>query len=148
MVSFHSLIGIGEAVITGTVISVILQQRPDLIYGVDLRSSASETNRFATGISEAGRFIVCGLVVALAIAAFASPFASEYSDGLEAVAERQGITASETAVGGLFADYDGIPLGDWKGLSVSIAGIGGSLVVFAAAMLIGRVRRDPVLVTE
>ena len=34
MVGWHTLIGIGEAVITGLIVSAVLASRPDLVYGV------------------------------------------------------------------------------------------------------------------
>ena len=131
MVTLHALIGVGEAIITGFVVSVVYQQRADLI----------ETRQLAPVpvATSAGRFVAAGLVCALAVAAFAAPFASELPDGLDSVAERFRIAASEETVEGLFASYDQIPLAGWQRLSVSVAGIGGALAVFAAAVLIGRV---------
>lgn len=130
MVTLHSLIGVGEAVITGSIVSLIAQQRSDLLY-------ASEPT---TVSRSAGRFLVAGLVAALAVGAFLAPFASEFPDGLDAVAEKFTIAAAETSVSGLFEDYDKVPtpLGQWQSLAVSIAGIGGTLIVFVAALLLGR----------
>ena len=129
MVSFHALIGVGEAVITAVVVHVVLHHRPDLVFG--LRTPARETRPLP-------QFLGAGLIVALAVAAFASPFASGFSDGLEAVAERESLTASETGVAGLFADYDAIPLGDWQSVSVSAAGIVGVLAIFVLSLLMAR----------
>ena len=142
MVTLHALIGVGEAVITGFVVSVIFQQRPDLI-------EASQPVNVAVGRSMT-RFAVAGLTCSLAVAAFAAPFASGLPDGLDSVADRFSIAASEETVDGLFADYDQIPLTGWQGLSVSVAGVGGSLIVFAAAVLIGRALPvgNPVIITE
>jgi hypothetical protein len=72
------------------------------------------------------------------VAAFAAPFASGLPDGLDSVAERFRIAAAEQSASGLFESYDAIPMAGWQGLSVSVAGIGGAIVVFAAAVLIGR----------
>jgi cobalt/nickel transport system permease protein len=130
MVTLHALIGVGEAIITGVVVSVIYQQRSDLI-------DAAQSVRQSTAAS-VGRMATAGVICALAVAAFAAPFASGLPDGLDSVADRFRIAASEETVSGLFADYDAIPMAGWQGLSVSIAGIGGSLAVFAAAVLIGR----------
>jgi hypothetical protein len=86
---------------------------------------------------------VIGLVVALAVAGFLAPFASGYADGLEAVAEKMGFDAHAVADPKVLVldDYQ-VPLGDdsWfmSKLSVSIAGIGGTLAVFAMALLLGR----------
>ena len=140
MVTVHALIGIGEALITGFVVSVVFQQRPDLIHAPEQPTTAAN----------AGRFVMAGLVCSLAVAAFLAPFASEHSDGLEKVAEQFSIEADDDAVAGLFSDYDGIPMASWQTLSVSIAGIGGAIVVFIAAVLLGRVipRQQPQPVVE
>lgn len=135
MVTLHALIGVGEAIITGFVVSLIYQQRPDLI-------DAARPKRQSVTVT-VGRVVTAGLVCALAVAAFAAPFASGLPDGLDSVAERFRIAASEQTISGLFADYDAIPVAGWQGLSVSLAGIGGSLAVFAAAVLIGRALPAP-----
>ena len=133
MVTLHAMIGIGEALITGCVVSVVLQQRPDLIYG------SGTAGRFHAGSHEIGRFVGAGLVVALAAGAFVSPFASTMPDGLEAVAEKFSLPAAEDPVAGFFTDYDRlpVPVSKWESVSVSIAGVGGAVVVFAIAMLLG-----------
>mgnify|MGYP000510069065 CR=1 FL=1 len=113
----------------------VYQQRPDLI-------DAARPKRQSMTVT-VGRVVTAGLVCALAVAAFAAPFASGLPDGLDSVAERFRIAASEQTVSGLFADYDAIPMAGWQGLSVSLAGIGGSLAVFAAAVLIGRALPAP-----
>ena len=131
MVTLHALIGVGEAIITGFVVSVIYQQRPDLLETPQTSSDAGVPGAI-------GRFTAAGLVCALAVAAFAAPFASSLPDGLDSVSERFRITASDEAIAGVFEDYDQIPMSGWQSVSVSVAGIGGSLIVFAAAVLIGR----------
>ncbi|MBX9807997.1 MAG: energy-coupling factor ABC transporter permease, partial [Flavobacteriaceae bacterium] len=68
MVSFHSLIGVGEALITGMILSVVLVHRPELV-------TAQKTS---TNPARIGRFVWTGVVAALIVAAFAAPFASEY----------------------------------------------------------------------
>lgn len=142
MVTLHALIGVGEAIITGFVVSVIYQQRPDLI---DMAQPVD-----STVASSASRFAAAGLVCALAVAAFAAPFASTLPDGLDSVAEQFRIAASAESTSGLFTNYDQIPIAGWQKLSVAVAGIGGSLAVFAAAVLIGRAipMNAPVIATE
>ncbi len=139
MVSFHSLIGIGEALITGSVVRFVLKQRPDLIY------SPANDGRLVDGM---GRVLAAGLAFALAIAAFVAPFASSLNDGLDAVAARIGVGDLEPSIPGLFANYDmvPVPLDGWQGLSVSLAGVGGTLMVFLIAVVLGRaVRMRPAL---
>jgi cobalt/nickel transport system permease protein len=139
MVTLHALIGIGEALITGFAVSAIFQQRPDLIYGHTAEPAISPRRH------EVGRFLGAGLIVALAVGAFLSPFASSMPDGLEAVAERFSLPTSDEAVTGIFGDYDQVPvnLSHWESLSVSVAGIGGTLVVFAMALLLSFVKPRP-----
>ena len=134
MVSFHSLIGIGECVITGCVLSFVLKQRPDLVY-----SPNTEGSRPIQGL---GRTVLAGLVVALAVSAFLAPFASAFPDGLEAVAERTGFDQLGETTPILLEDYE-VPLfaERWQGVSVAVAGIGGTLIVFGVAMGLGRAVR-------
>jgi len=50
MVSFHSLIGLGEALITGVAIGFVLNQRPDLIYWrADGRQPSDMFNKNSSG---------------------------------------------------------------------------------------------------
>jgi cobalt/nickel transport system permease protein len=136
MVSFHSLIGIGEALITGFAISFVLSQRPELLLAPSAQCSDERLRVRGT------RTLVAGLVIALAIAAFLSPFASSFDDGLEAVLAKLGIDEFNLtgSVPGVFADYDQVPVpwGSWPSIAVSIAGVGGTLAVFALAWLLGR----------
>lgn len=127
MVTFHSLIGIGEALITGCVVSFVLNQRPDLIFSPETKTGL---------VGGMARVLTGGVVCAMAIGAFLAPFASSHPDGLEAVAEKTGLNGFEPSRTFVFEDYDKIPV--WKGLSVSLAGVGGSLTVFVIAMALGR----------
>ncbi len=160
MVSFHSLIGLGEALITGAAISFVLSHRPDLICRMgtlaapemrragdnfgdsqEVRGLTPAGSPAIRGASSITRTLVAGLVIALAIAAFLSPFASEYADGLEAVLGKVGGEFHPTAsVPGLFADYDKVPVpvAAWEKIAVSVAGIGGTLAVFTLAWLLGQ----------
>src|SRR4029077_4656161 len=78
MTSFHSLIGVSEALITGGVVSYLLAVRPDLIGTPGL---------LAGPVAGLGRVVWSGAIAALAVAAVVAPFASEAADGLEAVAK-------------------------------------------------------------
>ena len=134
MVSFHSLIGLGEALITGVAISFVLNQRPDLISGSRRLSRGSSVETIT-------RTLVAGLVIALTIAAFLSPFASNDADGLEAVLAMLNIDLNFTgSVPGLLEDYDKVPVpfAAWQSIAVSFAGIGGTLAVFVLAWLLGK----------
>lgn len=135
MASLHSLIGLGEAAITGIVTAFVLVQRPDLL--------AAAERPGPTG--RAARTVFAGMVVALAVAAFLAPFASSHPDGLDAAAEKFGFVDESEPRAAVFSDYDAVPLpwDSWQGLSVSVAGIGGSLLVFALAVGLGRLAPRP-----
>lgn len=146
MVSFHSAIGIGEALITGLVVSVVLQQQPSLL---QLPATTREAWR-------PGRVVVAGAVCALAVAAFLAPFASSYEDGLEAVASQTfgERTAAEARV--LVLEDYAIPLpfngwkesALWEKVSVSLAGIVGTTSVLAMALGFGWVVRRRTLAVD
>jgi cobalt/nickel transport system permease protein len=77
MLFVHAIIGLGEATITGLAIAWLVRVRPELIYGDSGVSDESTTRGYVTA---------AGLTLALAIAIFAAPWASELNDGLESVA--------------------------------------------------------------
>jgi cobalt/nickel transport system permease protein len=125
MLGVHALIGFGEALITVSALSFILQTRPDLL-GEGSESAQGSRNWIFVG----------GLVALLVV--FISPFASGDPDGLERVAEDLGFLGT-----GLDAPYQIIPdytipfLGE-TALSTIFAGVVGILVVGLIMILIGR----------
>ncbi len=132
MVAIHSLIGIGEALITGGVVAYVLAQRPDLVM------ASGDSSRPGL-IAGAGRVTAAGIVLALCIGAFLAPFASQLPDGLDAVAEKHGFSDLGQSAWSIFSDYSKVlPAGNWQGLSVSLAGVIGTLAVFLLAMGFGR----------
>jgi|HubBroStandDraft_6_1064221.scaffolds.fasta_scaffold474583_1 cobalt/nickel transport system permease protein len=132
MVAIHSLIGIGEALITGSVIAYVLAHRPDLIV-----TNATETRHGLIG--GVGRVTAAGIVLALCVGAFLAPFASQLPDGLDHVAEKHGFSELGQSAWAVFSDYKNmLPSGNWQGLSVSVAGVVGTLAVFLLAMGFGR----------
>ncbi|MDQ0287260.1 cobalt/nickel transport protein [Desulfofundulus luciae] len=85
--------------------------------------------------------LIWGLLVALAIAAFLSPFASPSPDGLERVAEDKGflhLAEGKELIHALMPDYvfPGIAS---EGLATSLAGLVGTLLVFGAMYLVSLV---------
>jgi cobalt/nickel transport system permease protein len=132
MVGTHAIIGIGEALIAVAVLSAVVAARPDVVpewAGLDRGAGAGAVRRSVWGLAAGGVFI------AVALALFGSPFASESPDGLEKIASQKGFeeTASEEkAVWGrsLFPDYKVGGLKSEK-FSTGLAGLIGTAVVFA-----------------
>jgi cobalt/nickel transport system permease protein len=140
----HALIGLGEALITGLVLRFVLLTRPDLVEHQD--EGIDEAAEPGSGSAPSGRWsttTIAGLGIALAIAVFLSPFASEFPDGLEFVGQKLGIFAGEASASPLPApmpDYV-LPLPGLVHLkaATAVAGLVGTLVVFAASWGLARV---------
>jgi len=127
LLAVHVPIGLLEAALTGAVLATVLRWRPDLVRGLQ---GSGRPSRSAPAF---GLF-----AVALAIAAFAAPFASDLPDGLEAVAERLGFAAAARAAWPApVPDYGA----SWIHLGragVALAGLLGALAAAAVAWLLGR----------
>jgi cobalt/nickel transport protein len=85
-------------------------------------------------------WILGAVVVALAIAALLSPWASPWPDGLERVAQRIGFNGravSRPAVPAPLPEY-AVPLLGSGRLSTAVAGVAGTLLVLALAWGCGR----------
>ncbi len=142
MALVHAVIGLGEAIITGLVVRFILLTRPDLIeqeptWGQESPPPGSVPSRrwLAT--------ILGGLGVALAVVVFLSPLASEFPDGLEFVGQRVGFLAEKSSPSPI-----PVPMPDYQlflpGLvhvkaATAVAGLVGTLVVFAVSWSLARV---------
>jgi len=129
MVGVHTLIGVGEALITVAALSFILSTRPDLI-----DATAGAGGRMWSAV---------GLGVAL-IAAALSPFASADPDGLERVAEDLGFEGLATSAPfAVLGDYL-IPGIEDPALATILAGVLGMTVVLGLAIGASRLwRREP-----
>jgi len=146
MTSFHSLIGVGEALITGGVVSYLLAVRPDLI---------REPNSQPGAVANLGRVVWSGAVMALAVAAFVAPFAAEGDDGLEAAADRMKFAVlKQESWAPLLSEYE-IPIpgvdassGFWQKLSVSLAGVFGTASVLGMTFVFGRVAKSRLAARE
>ncbi len=84
MVGVHAVIGLGEALITAIVLSLVMRMRPELV----------DRAAPVTSASRPGTLVVLGLAASLALGLFVSPFACPWPDGLERVVERLGIEPS------------------------------------------------------
>ena len=134
MVLYHALIGVGEALITGSILSFVLVRRPDLI-------SAPATS---AAIPTVGRFVVAGMVAALAAAAFLAPMKSEFPDGLDKVAETAGFESRKVERDGLVLNDYEVPVAGifgWSTAATSLAGLLGTCVVFTMAVALGGAAR-------
>jgi cobalt/nickel transport system permease protein len=129
MVGIHALIGIGEGLITSLVILAIARTRPDL-----LEAENSPATRGA-GLE----FLAFGLVIALGLAIFVSPYACSWPDGLDKVAEKFGFAGhAATLIRTWIPDYK-MPGISSTGIATAIAGALGTLVMFGLACVVGRV---------
>lgn len=119
MVGVHILIGIGEGLITGGVLTYLVKVRPDLLPG-----EQPQLQKWVVPVI--GVLLISGVL---------SLFASSWPDGLDSVAEKYGFKQKEAP-----AIENPTPLADYtvKGLEeqpigTSIAGLLGSAVSFGAA---------------
>jgi cobalt/nickel transport system permease protein len=120
----HTLIGLGEALITVAALSFIFRTRPDLLG----EGSAS---------AEGGRgWVVAGAVISL-IVVLLSPLASVNPDGLNRIAMDLGFIDSGRSVSGPLAGYT-VPFLANASASKIVAGAIGALVVLALAFVAGR----------
>ena len=129
MAGIHSLIGVGEGLITVGALGLINATRPDLF-------EAKATPKKSDMVVWIGGLL---LVVLLAIL---SPLASAYPDGLEWVAEQKGfLDISQGPLYQIIPDYVMPGLAN-EALATIIAGIIGALIVFVVAIGTVWIRRS------
>ena len=127
MAGVHMLIGIGEGAITALVLLAIARARPELVERQDDAPQPVAT-------------VAYGLLVALGLALFVSPFACAWPDGLEQVAAKFGFVHSAVTrplVTAPFPDYKLPWLGESRWIAAA-AGALGTLAAFAFAWLLAR----------
>jgi cobalt/nickel transport system permease protein len=129
MTSVHILIGVGEGLISALVLLSIQRTRPDLI----------AQNGAARRQGQWRAFIGYGLLVALGLAIFVSPFACSWPDGLEFVAGKLGFEHKEAQhiLAAPASNYQ-VPGIHWAAGATALAGAAGALIVFVLALLLGR----------
>jgi cobalt/nickel transport system permease protein len=143
MALVHAAIGLGEALITGLVVRFILLTRPDLI---DPEPDRPQDPTFLPGGHRWLPTALAGLGIALAVAVFLSPFASERPDGLEYVGQKTGILNEESApaasIPAPMPDYQ-LPLSlpgiDEVKAATAVAGLVGTIAVFGLSWALARV---------
>jgi cobalt/nickel transport system permease protein len=132
MAGTHAIIGIGEALIAAAVLAAVATARPDIIpEWANLHQAGTQPKRAPRSVWV---MAAAGLALAVALAVFGSPFASEAPDGLEKVAEQKGFmqAASEDKVvwtKALFPDYKVTAIGSEK-VSTSLGGVIGTMAAF------------------
>lgn len=90
-------------------------------------------------------FLIGGLAVCLILAGLVSPFASSHPDGLEHVAEGQGIAAADKPAwtASPIPDY-AVPGIENEAVATGLAGVLGTVIMLAAGWAVARlVRRRP-----
>ena len=116
MVSSHVLIGIGEGIITGLIVSLLLRVRSDLVYVNQNKDIKNNPTSFY------GIFILLILLLTLI-----TPYASSSPDGLESVAESYGFNEESGIV--LFLDDYGITNINNNFLSTVLSAVLGIVVI-------------------
>lgn len=130
MVGVHTMIGIGEGVISALTVGAVLSARPDLVFGAsDLdRAQLEESDRAPLRV-----FVIASVLVTMLLATVVSQFAVDDPDGLEAVADDTGFISSGQERGltdSIFADYATTGINN-EGLSLAIAGAAGTIITLA-----------------
>ena len=138
MALVHSLIGMGEALITGMVVRFVLLRRPDLLEGGGAHPEATDR------VGRWGQTMAAGLAIALGVAVFLAPFASEFPDGLEYVGQSLGFLPEEAAAApplpSPMADYElKVPGLNHARVATAMAGVVGTLVVFGLSWGMARI---------
>jgi cobalt/nickel transport system permease protein len=140
MALVHSLIGLGEALITGIVVRFVLLRRPDLL---DLENGPADG---AVPVERWGQTMAGGLAVSLGIAVFLAPFACDFPDGLNYVAQKLQFDPGEVtpALPSPMADYQlKLPGLNHAGIATALAGVVGTLVVCGLSWGMARILPQP-----
>jgi cobalt/nickel transport system permease protein len=129
MASVHAVIGVGEAAITALVLAALVRARPELVE----EEPTSGTQRSYSALAG------YGVVIALAIALFASPLASSWPDGLDRTAQLLGFVdrARPPVVPAPMPEYE-LPGVHWSPLATALAGGIGTLLIFGLCLLLAR----------
>jgi cobalt/nickel transport system permease protein len=129
MGGIHTLIGIGEGLITVGALALIYATRPDLLRGGRQKQAGGAA------------VWAVGLIIAFALA-IASPLASAYPDGLMRVAEQQGFLNAAREPGYHIISGYVLPGMSNETLATILAGIIGTLLVFGIAAGVAYSKRN------
>ena len=136
MLGVHALIGVGESLITVSVLSIIIASRPDLLPDWSRLTSQPQSS---LSFRRVWAFTLVGLVVVLALAFFVSPFASASPDGLEKVASDQGFLSlahsASSWTHSLLPDYS-VPGLNSATFSTGLAGFLGAGSIFVLGFVL------------
>ncbi|MEU9862788.1 energy-coupling factor ABC transporter permease [Streptomyces sp. NPDC047971] len=157
MVGVHTLIGVGEAVITMLTVGAVIAVRPDLVYGarglsapLKLRVNGelvdAEPASPAADPGSPKKVWIGGVVAALVLAGVVSFYASASPDGLEKVAADKGIDKNveeHATADSPLADYGvkGIEAARLSGGLAGVIGVGATLALGTGAFWLVRRRR-------
>jgi len=131
MALVHSVIGIGEGLITVGALAFVYAVRPDLVRTTDQKQVG-------------GKIVwIAGLLIALALAV-ASPLASTHPDGLEYIAAQQGFLNKQQASPVQIIPNYVLPGVSNQHVATIAAGILGVIVVFLVAIGVAYLRRNRV----
>ena len=144
MTLVHSMIGVGEALITGTVIRFLLLVRPDLVDGgIWEPGFALESSHLVRPARRGWDVAVGVLAVAVVVAIFLGPLASAHPDGLEYVGGQKvpflPATEAEPPPSAVMPGYALAGLESFHpAAATAAAGLVGTLVVFGVAIGLAR----------
>ena len=131
MTNIHILIGIGEGIITGLVISAIYKTKPVVL----------ETSLLKNYSGSKKSIITYGLIFGISLLLLVTPFVSEWPDGLESVASALGfdVQAKQGDINiKLLSDYS-VPGLNNAVVATIIAGLLGAFFVFLLALVVGKI---------
>jgi cobalt/nickel transport system permease protein len=135
MAGVHMLIGIGEGVVTALVLSLVWTTRPELM---NPDSHVPQAAGVHPRLPSLVPLLAYGLLISLGLALFVSPFASSSPDGLDKTAIALGFEEHAAAIlPAPLPDYQFHVLG-LSAIGTSIAGLIGTLIVFALAWFLAR----------
>jgi cobalt/nickel transport system permease protein len=147
MVGVHSLIGVGEAMISGLAVGAVVASRPDLVAAASGLDLGVPVGAAPVGVGVRWRTFALAVLAVIAImAAIVSQFAASSPDGLERVAAEEGFLdrgGDHDLADMPFADYATRGI-DNPRVSLAVAGVSGAmltLLVGGGIVVAGRAAR-------